>query len=162
MFWVQETATNKNNAWYKLFYAETLHDIDLMPTNEKKGTQENGDTVANHICSLGSKCLCLENGDYYILSTSGWSRVGAKGNSGNTGGNGGNSGNNGCNCEGITIIQNNDTEPIPNREILSLFSNAGGGSSGGGSTGSDTGDVTDKLDIESIPHEKIEELFNRD
>lgn len=156
MFWVQETATNKNNAGYKLFYAETLHDIDLMPTNEKKGTQENGDTVANHICSLGSKCLCLENGDYYILSTSGWSRVSTKGNSGNIGGDNGNSVNNGCNCEGITIIQNDNTEPIPYREILSLFDDTSGGSSG---SGSDTGNVTDKLDIESIPHEKIEELF---
>lgn len=153
MFWVQETATNKNNAGYKLFYAEYLNDIDLMPTNAKKGTQENGDTVANHVCSLGSKCLCLENGNYYILSTSGWFRVGTKGNSGNTGGD---SGNNGCNCEGITIIQNDDTEPIPNREILSLFGDTGGGSSG---SGSGTGNVTDNLDIESIPHEKIEELF---
>lgn len=154
MFWVQETATNKNNAGYKLFYAEALHDIDLMPTNEKKGTQENGDTVANHICSLGSKCLCLENGNYYILSTSGWLRVGTKGNSGNTGGD---SGNNGCNCDGITIIQNDDTEPIPNREILSLFGDTGGGSSDSGGSNSED---KNQLDIEPIPHEKIESLFS--
>ena len=157
MFWVQETATNKNNAGYKLFYAETLNDIDLMPTNEKKGTQENGDTVANHICSLGSKCLCLENGDYYILSTSGWSRINTKGTSGNTGGDNGNSGNNGCNCEGITIVQNDDTEPIPNREILSLFSDTGEGSSDSGGSNSED---KNQLDIEHIPHEKIESLFS--
>ncbi|RKJ61160.1 hypothetical protein [Roseburia sp. 1XD42-69] len=157
MFWIQEVATNKNNVGYKLFYAETLHDIDLMPTNVKKGIQENGDTVANHICSLGSECLCLENGVRFILSNSGWKKVANQVISGSTGGN--TTGGGGCNCEGITIIQNDDTEPIPNREILSLFNDASGGDSGSGSTGSDTGSTTDKLDIESIPHEKIEELF---
>ncbi len=154
MYWVQETATNKNNPGYRLFYAEKLIDINLMPTNLKKGIQENGDSTANHLCSLGSECLCLENGERFILSNSGWTKVINKGTSGNTGGGDGNGG--GCSCEGITIIQNDDTEPIPNREILSLFNDAQGGGSG---DGSGTGG-TIEIDIESIPHEKIESLFS--
>lgn len=155
MYWIQEIATNKNNSGYRLFYAEKLIDINLMPTNLKKGIQENGDSVANHLCSLGSECLCLENGERFILSNSGWTKVVNKGTSGN-GSTGGNS-SGGCNCEGVTIIQNDDTEPIPNREILSLFSDDQGGDSGDGGSGADE---TIKIDIESIPHEKIESLFS--
>ena len=72
MFWIQQTGTNHNNSAYRLFYAETDSDIALLPTNLVEGTQDNGDTVANQICSLGSECLCLSTGELYVLSTSGW------------------------------------------------------------------------------------------
>lgn len=75
MFWIQETGINKNNPNYKLFYAESKSDIDNMPTDIKQGTQENGDTVSNHLCSVGSECLCIDEGTLYILTTSGWTEV---------------------------------------------------------------------------------------
>lgn len=75
MFWVQETGINKNKPNYKLFYAETKSDIELMPTNIKQGTQTNGDIVSNQICGLGSECLCIDGGVLYILTTSGWTEV---------------------------------------------------------------------------------------
>ncbi|MEY8425315.1 hypothetical protein AALB52_21895 [Lachnospiraceae bacterium 38-14] len=153
MYWIQETGTNKNSPGYRLFYAETIQDINLMPTNLKKGSQDNGDTVANQVCSLGSECLCLENSGHYILSNSGWTKIVNNISSGNVGdtATGG-----GCNCEGVTIIQNDDTEPIPNREILSLFGDNQSGT-GGGNLDSDD---NNQIDIESIPHEKIESLFS--
>ena len=75
MFWIQQTGNANNNSSYRLFYAETEGDIALMPTHENVGTQNNGDTVANQKCSLGSECLCLSSGDLYILSTTGWNAV---------------------------------------------------------------------------------------
>ena len=75
MFWIQQTGTNHNNSAYRLFYAETDSDIALLPTNLVEGTQDNGDTVANQTCSLGSECLCLSTGELYVLSTSGWNAM---------------------------------------------------------------------------------------
>ena len=75
MFWIQKTGTKNDNSAYRLFYAETDSDIALLPTNLVKGTQDNGDTVANQTCSLGSECLCLSTGELYVLSTSGWNAM---------------------------------------------------------------------------------------
>ena len=72
MFWIQKTGTKNDNSAYRLFYAETDSDIDLLPTNLAEGMQTNGDTVANQKCSLGSECLCLSDGLLYVLSSSGW------------------------------------------------------------------------------------------
>lgn len=75
MFWVQENGLNKNNTGYKLFYAELESDIALLPTHSKEGLQDGHDSTANHKCALGSECLCIENSNLYILTTSGWTEV---------------------------------------------------------------------------------------
>ena len=75
MFWIQENGLNKNNTGYKLFYAEFTSDISELPTDKKEGTQTSGDTVSNKVCALGSECLCIENANLYILTTSGWTEV---------------------------------------------------------------------------------------
>ena len=72
MFWVQETANRHNNSTYRNFYAEYTDDIDLLPTDKECGKQDNGDSVANHPCALGSECICIESAELYILTRSGW------------------------------------------------------------------------------------------
>lgn len=74
MFWIQENGLNKNNTGYKLFYAESISDITLLPTHTKEGSQEGYDSTANHKCALGSECYCIENNILYVLTTSGWTK----------------------------------------------------------------------------------------
>lgn len=78
MFWVQETGTNHNNSTYRLFYADFESDLKNLPTQNKKGTQYNGDTVANQTCSAGSECVVIETGNVYILGkeSNTWDRFG--------------------------------------------------------------------------------------
>lgn len=75
MFWIQKTGLNRNNINYKLYYAEYISDISILPTNLKEGKQINGDTVANHKCALGAECFCLEDGTKHVLTTNGWQKV---------------------------------------------------------------------------------------
>lgn len=72
MFWIQETGVNKNNYEYRLYYAEEETDIDLLPTNLIEGKQSIGDKSVNKKCALGSECYCIETGDAYVLTSSGW------------------------------------------------------------------------------------------
>lgn len=77
MFWIQETGNNKNNSNYRLFYADYEDDIFKLPTAQYEGTQENGDSVANHKCAAGSKCFVIENSKSYVLSkeTDKWKEI---------------------------------------------------------------------------------------
>ena len=68
MFWIQQTGTNHNNSAYRLFYADYETDVANLPTSQKNGKQDNGDTVANQKITAGSECLVLESGNLYILS----------------------------------------------------------------------------------------------
>lgn len=75
MFWIQEMGSKNNNSAYRLFYAEYESDISLLPTSQTQGQQSNGDTVANQKCALGSECLCIDTGDVFVLTTSGWQLI---------------------------------------------------------------------------------------
>lgn len=67
MFWIQQTGSKHNNSNYRLFYAETENDINNLPTQTQKGSQDDGDTVANSTCTAGSECVVIATGNVYVL-----------------------------------------------------------------------------------------------
>ena len=75
MFWIQDKG-KKNNSSYCLYYAETVDDIQKLPTDKNVRTQDiNNDSTINDKCSIGSECLCIGNGNLYVLTSSGWKMI---------------------------------------------------------------------------------------
>ena len=96
-YWIQETANNHNISGYKLFYCDYVSDIDKLPRFKIDGEIQEDDSTASYPCSYGSECVCLENGNKYILgkSTNKWRKVNTTTvNGGSSDNNGSNDGNN--------------------------------------------------------------------
>ena len=60
---------DRPNCNYAEFFCDYLSEIDLLPTTTTKG---NGDYKLYEPCVIGSSCYCFENGEVYLLSSSGW------------------------------------------------------------------------------------------
>ena len=60
---------------WKLFICDDTDDIALLPTNEKDGAKQVGDTVSDERCCIGSVAKVLEDSGSYQLGASGWSYV---------------------------------------------------------------------------------------
>lgn len=55
----------------RLFVCDTENDISNLPTNKKRGLKQDGDTVSDEICAIGSIAKIVETGNHYILNASG-------------------------------------------------------------------------------------------
>ena len=75
-YWIQKYS-NKNNPYYKEFRCDYLSDIEKLPTQFKKGTPQENDTVSCNVCACGSECLCLEDSSVWVLGkeTDVWKQI---------------------------------------------------------------------------------------
>lgn len=71
------------------FICDEFEDISSLPTNSKCGTPQDGDTVSDEMCGIGSRATVASNGDIYILNASGrWVKKHSGSSGGSTGGSG--------------------------------------------------------------------------
>lgn len=59
---------NNNDKNWKYFYCDRTSDIELLPTYFKEGIKQENDSLSYRQCSPGSRALCLENSNVYILN----------------------------------------------------------------------------------------------
>lgn len=70
----------------RVYLCDTADDISSLPTNTTTGVEQDGDTVSDEVCGIGSLATDASSGDIYILNASGkW----VKKKSGSSGGSGG-------------------------------------------------------------------------
>lgn len=71
------------------FICDEFGDISSLPTNSKYGVKQDGDTVSDELCGIGSRATVASNGDIYILNASGrWVKKRSGSSGGSTGGSG--------------------------------------------------------------------------
>ena len=57
---------------WKMFICDDTDDIASLPTNEKDGAKQVGDTVSDERCCIGSMAKVLANSSIYQLGAEGW------------------------------------------------------------------------------------------
>lgn len=55
---------------HREFIVDTAAEITDLPTNKKMGKKQNGDTVSDEMCAVGSTASVTETGDVYELNAS--------------------------------------------------------------------------------------------
>ena len=75
----------------RLFICDDVEDISSLPTNSASGIKQEGDTVSDELCGIGSLATVASNGDVYVLNASGrWVKKKSGSSSGGGSGSGGN------------------------------------------------------------------------
>ena len=52
----------------RIFICDSVDDVESLPTNKKMGTKQDGDTVSDELCAIGSRAEVTDTGDVYVLS----------------------------------------------------------------------------------------------
>lgn len=52
----------------RIIVCDTTADIESLPTNKKVGVAQDGDTVSDEMCAVGSIAEVTDTGDKYVLS----------------------------------------------------------------------------------------------
>ena len=55
----------------RLFVCDSVEDIEKLPTNDTAGEKQDGDTISDEMCAVGSIAEVSETGDKYVLSANG-------------------------------------------------------------------------------------------
>lgn len=68
MYWI-----NGNNhemvGGCRSFYADTVDDIDNLPTSTREGVPQGNDTLAHKKVKKGSTCLVINPASYFMLNS---------------------------------------------------------------------------------------------
>ena len=77
MFSITKVKDHQNSTNYREFTCDLTSDIDKLPTNVARGTQEGSDDSNNDICSVGSTAFVIETTSVYMLGNDSiWHKIG--------------------------------------------------------------------------------------
>lgn len=74
-YWINKSGNASRPNW-KQFYCDNTEDVAALPSSVAEGTQQEIDSSAHKICSVGSECLVIGTSDVYVLSSSNvWTKL---------------------------------------------------------------------------------------